>query len=207
MRFFALGRGLRRAGAAAAGDAPQRQEELVLHSELVDNRGSGLLRLRVILVLRVEDFAAIVDKRLEDLLERYRIRAPCMVREPESDNGELFTGRWNDPLNELTARLLQCAEKFRRERERSAGAEGDAEKIATVYHEAQVEVHALWSRSLGRRNESASTSRSRSVNGARGVVLAGGTTRRTAPGVRRMADTRRTRDYPRVKRYPVFRTV
>ena len=49
---------------------------------------------------------------------------------------------------------------------------GCADEVATVDHEARVGVLALWSRSRGRRNESASTSRSCSVNGARGIVHA-----------------------------------
>ena len=80
---------------------------------------------------RVEDSAAVVGKRLEDLLERGVIRAPRVVRERESDDREHLTGRRNGPLNELSARLLKCAEQLRRERQRSAGAEGRAKKFAT----------------------------------------------------------------------------
>src|SRR4051812_46729637 len=114
MRFLGSRRGSRGAGAAAAGDAPQRQEELVLNPELVDNRGGGLLRLRVILVLRVEHSATVADKRAQDRLERGGIRAPRVVREPESDDREHLTSRRNGPLNQLSALLkLQCAEQLR----------------------------------------------------------------------------------------------
>ena len=140
-------------GAGAAGrDTPRRPEELVLDPELVGNRGVELLRGRVA-VHRVEDSAAVVDKRLEDLLERGGIRARHVVRERESDDREHLTGGRNGALNELSARLLkclQCAEQLRRERQRSASADGDSEKVATVDHEAlRVGVHAVWSHESG----------------------------------------------------------
>jgi hypothetical protein len=93
-----------------------------------------LLRCRVD-VHRVEDSAAVVGKRLEDLPERGVIRAPRMVAERQSDGREHLTGRRDGPLNELSARLLKCAEQLRSERDCSAGAEADSEKFATVDHE------------------------------------------------------------------------
>jgi hypothetical protein len=83
-------------------------------------------------VLRVEDSAAVAGKGLEDLPERGVIRAPHVVRERESDGREHLAGRWDGPLNEPSLRLLKCAKQLRRERQRSAGAEGDAEKVATA---------------------------------------------------------------------------
>ena len=127
LRFRGGGAGLRR---AARGNARDDQEELVLNPELVGNRGGDLLRPRDRLVHRVEESAAVVDQRLEDLLERGVIRG-VRVPELEADDREHLTGRRNGPLNELSARLLKCAEQLRSERQRSAGAEGRAKKFTT----------------------------------------------------------------------------
>ena len=96
--------GLRRGG--CRGGPSRRPEELVLNPELVGSRDVELLRCRAA-VHRVEDSAAAVGKRLEDLLERGVIRAPRVVAERESEGREHLTGRRNGPLNELSARLLQ----------------------------------------------------------------------------------------------------
>ena len=45
-------------------------------------------------------------------------------------------GRRDGPLNELSVRRLACAEQLRSERQRSAGAEGGSEEVATADHEA-----------------------------------------------------------------------
>ena len=87
-------------------------------------------------VHRVEDSAAVVEKRLEDLLERGGIRARRVVRERESDDREHLTGRRDGPLNELSALLLKCAEQPRRQRQCRAAADGDSKEIATSDHEA-----------------------------------------------------------------------
>ena len=129
-------------GAALPGVPSRRPEELVLNPELVGRRDVELLVRRVD-VHRVVDSAAVVGKRLEDLLERGVIRARRVVAERESDGREHLTGRRNGPLNELSARLLKCAEQLRRERQRSAGAEGDAKKFATIDHAANRIVRPL----------------------------------------------------------------
>ena len=131
VRFHGGGAGLR---GPSGGRTPRRPEDLVLNPELVGNRGVELLRVPVP-VHRVEDPAAVVDHRLEDLLERGVIRARRVVRERESDDREHLTGRRNGPLNERSARLLKCTEQLRRERQRSAGAGGDSKKFATVDHD------------------------------------------------------------------------
>jgi hypothetical protein len=110
-------------------------------------------------VHRVEESAAVVEQRLKDLLECGVIRRRG-IPELEADDREHLTGRRNGPLNELSAprqardglrpskaaRLLKCAEQFRpfdklraapssvegrRERQRSAGAEGHAKEFTT----------------------------------------------------------------------------
>ena len=95
--------------------------------------GVELLRLRVA-VHRVEDPAAVIDHRLQDVLERGVIRARRMVREGESDHRELLAGRRNRALDERAARLLQGADELRRECERRAGAGGHSQKFPTVDH-------------------------------------------------------------------------
>jgi hypothetical protein len=78
-------------------------------------------------VQHVDDSAAVVDQRLEDLLDRGAIRGSW----PEADDREHLTGRRDGPLNELSARLLKYAEQLRSERQRSAGAEGHAKPFTT----------------------------------------------------------------------------
>src|SRR5207253_1332568 len=110
--------GLRR---GVAGRSPRRPEQLVLNPELVRSSDMELLRCRVD-VVRVEDSAAVVGKRLEDLLECGVIRAPRVIAERQAEGREHLTGRRNAPLNELAARLLKpkCAEQLRSERQRCA---------------------------------------------------------------------------------------
>jgi hypothetical protein len=55
----------------------------------------------------VDDFAAPVDERLEDLLHRGGLRGPC----PETDDREVLPRRRDGPLDENSARLLKCAER------------------------------------------------------------------------------------------------
>ena len=73
-------------------------------------------------VQHVDDSAAVVDQRLEDLLRPRRLSDPCRAA-AEADDREHLTGRRNGPLNERSRRLLMCAEQLRSERQRSAGAE------------------------------------------------------------------------------------
>jgi hypothetical protein len=114
------GGGPRAAGApgAAGGDAACRPEELVLNPELDGKVGLELFRGRAG-VHRVEDSAAVVGKRPEDLLEAGGIRARGVVRERESDDREHLAGGRNGPLNELSARRPLCPEQLRSERQRS----------------------------------------------------------------------------------------
>ena len=88
------GVGLRRRGAGRRGRAGQgrRPEELVLNPELVGSRAGALLPRRPA-VQHVDDFAAVVEKRLEDLLDRGDIRGLRRHRGPPSDRGaKLMTG-------------------------------------------------------------------------------------------------------------------
>ena len=111
--------GRERAGGDAHG---RRPEDLVLNPELAGNRARRPAPPWPA-VHHVDDPAAVVDQRLEDLLERGGIGAG-RSRPTEADDREHLTGRRNGPLNELSALLLlQCAEQLRRERQRSAGAE------------------------------------------------------------------------------------
>ena len=139
------GVGLRRRAGVSGQDGDRdgqgrRPEELVLNPELVGSRAGALLPRRPA-VQHVDDFAAVVEQRLEDLLDRGDIRGLRRHRghrgpRPEADDREHLTGRRNGPLNELSARLLlKCAEQLRRERQRSAGAGGDSEEFATIDHE------------------------------------------------------------------------
>ena len=82
------------------------------------NRGGDLLG-RTVAVHRVDEPAAVVDQRLEDLLDRGVIWR-CGVPEMQADDREPLTGRRNGPLNQLAARLLECSQEIRRERQRSA---------------------------------------------------------------------------------------
>ena len=60
----------------------RRPEELVLNPELVGSRAGALLPRRPA-VQHVDDSAAVVEQRLEDLLDRGDIRVACR-REPRS---------------------------------------------------------------------------------------------------------------------------
>src|SRR5688572_23164680 len=88
----------------------------------------------------VDDFAAVVQKRLEHRLDRGDIRGLRRHRgathgpRREADDRQHLTGGWDRPLNELSALLLECAEQLRTERQCSAGAKGDSEKFATIDH-------------------------------------------------------------------------
>ena len=70
VELAAAGRRARPAGADGHG---RRPEELVLNPELVGSRAGGLLPRRPA-VQHVDDSAAVVEQRLEDLLERGVIR-------------------------------------------------------------------------------------------------------------------------------------
>jgi hypothetical protein len=83
----------------------------------------------------VEDPAAVVGERPQDFLERGVIRARRVVRERESDDREHLTGRRDGPPDERGPGLLDGAEQLRGERQRGAGAERDAEEVATTDHE------------------------------------------------------------------------
>ena len=107
----------------------RRPEDLVLNPELAGNRAGDLLR-RGAAVHHVEDSAAVVDQRLEDLLQRGVI--PRHVPPADADDREHFTGRRDRPANELSLRLLKCAEQLRGERQRSAGAGGESQEITAV---------------------------------------------------------------------------
>src|SRR5690348_8774458 len=109
--------------AAAAGNgSPQRPEDLVLKAKLVGSRRGNFLSLAIGVVHRVDNFATVVDQRLEYLLERRPIYG--VVPPTEADDREHLARRWNGPLNELSALLLKRAKQLRREHQRSAGAGG-----------------------------------------------------------------------------------
>jgi hypothetical protein len=80
----------------------------------------------------IEDPAAAVGQRLEDLLERGGIND--VVPPAKSDHREHLTGGRDGPLDQLSARLLEGAEQRRRERQRGACAEGGSEELATIDH-------------------------------------------------------------------------
>jgi hypothetical protein len=109
----------------------RRPEQLVLNPELAGSRTGDVLPRAM---QHVDDFAAVVEQRLEDFLH------PCVVRcflRAEAHDREHFAGRRDGPLNELSPRLLKvkCAKELRRERQRSASAGGDSKELATIHHE------------------------------------------------------------------------
>jgi hypothetical protein len=105
----------------------RRPEELVLDPELIGSR-AGLLLPHRAAVQYVDDFAAVGEEGLEDLLHRGVIR---FFPRREADGREHFTGRRNGPLKERSSRLLKSAEQAGRERQRGAGANGRADEFTT----------------------------------------------------------------------------
>jgi hypothetical protein len=96
-------------------------------------------------VHRIEELAAVLDERPDDLLERGVIWRRG-VPEMDADSREPLAGRRDGPLDQRRSRLLKGAEQLRpfdklraapsrvegwRERQRNAGAQGHAEKITT----------------------------------------------------------------------------
>jgi hypothetical protein len=100
-----------------------------LNPELVGSCPGDLLPPAV---RKVNDLAAVVEQRLEDFLHPRVVRFLLRV---EADDREHFTGRRDGPLNELSLRVLKCAEQLGCERQRSAGASSYSKKFATIDHE------------------------------------------------------------------------
>jgi hypothetical protein len=109
-RFRVRGIGLRRRGtrlrrAASWPGASCRRS--CLNPELVDNRADAVLDSRAT-VQHVDDFAAVVEQRLEDILVRGGIYwRPWR----EADDREHLTRRWDGSLHELAGGLFKCAEQ------------------------------------------------------------------------------------------------